>query len=213
MNNGQNFNTDDLKKGAQEALNDTKKAFKNLDVKNEAKATENFLKDFAKNPLTGVLNAVDNGSKNFTLAIVLMVIWIAAVVVRQLIFTLRFRGVGFLSIFQAALGPIFTVLILAGLVVVFTKGKSLTDMIAIVTIAKIPTIVGAVLSILPAITITALNLTMPIASYLTHLSVILLFFALRNVFKAPTESKFFMTFVKIYGLYWVANFILSFLGI
>jgi len=215
MNNNEKYNTEDIKKGAQDAFNETKEVFKNLDVKSEAKATEGFLKDFIKNPLDAVNTSVSGGSKNFTLAVILVAIWIAAAFIIQFVQFVRFNHVGFLSIIQAIVGPALSIIVLSGIVMVFNKdtNKSITDLITIITITRIPIIAVTVLNILSVISIQFFRLTSPVSTFASVISTILLYFAVKKTLGEENDSKFFITFAKIYGLFVVLRFLLTFLEI
>ena len=209
-----NYNTDELKQGAKDTYNEAKEALKNIDLKSEAKVTESFLKEFLNNPYNGVVLAAQAKNANLNLALMLIGIWTVSVAVAQLISFFRFTWVNFWSVFQAALAPLVSVVVLSIIITIINKNKSksLTEILTVVIITRIPMIVASVISILNVLSTETVRLTNPIATFAHGLSVILLYIAMRTM-TSEQEDKSFMTFVIMYGLFFVVRFVISFLGI
>lgn len=218
-NNESKYNTEELKSGAKDTLDETKEVLKNLDVKTEAKATENFLKEFIKQPLDAVLQVANSGKKHLSLALVLVLISTAAAIIQRIsqIFSwnLRWTFSNIFSIPRAAIAPVLGLLVISVIVIILKENnkKSLADIITVVTIAHIPNVIASVISLLTVISSQASRITTPISGLASVLSIVLLYFSLKTVSGEENDSKFFMTFFKIYGLFVVVRFILSFLEI
>jgi len=213
----QNNQAEELKQGAKETFNQTKEAIKNMDVKAEAKATQNFLLNFVKNPIDVLTNEVNTGSTSLNLAIVLNAIWIIAAGIMQFrtfwnVRNNQWSNVGFLSVIQAALAPLIGVLVMSVILLVLNKGtkKSLTDIIKIVTITRIPRIIASVITILNILSNQAWRITAPISSFANAISLILLFFAIKALYNEESNSRMFKNFIIVYGLYVLARFVFSF---
>lgn len=206
--------SEEIKNEAKQALSDAKDVIKNLDVKEEMKATENYLKTFVKNPIEGIRQSVVLGDKNFTMAIVLNLIWMIARGLRQLIHVIRFTHVNFATVFTEAVGSSLGVIVLSATIyfVSKSKGKNLKDLLCIITIARIPVILFSVIQLLTIISQDVTRILSPFSLMATALSLIFIFFAIKNVEKESDEVtiKFF---VKGYGLYLIVRFLISFLNV
>lgn len=219
-NNEFNVDTEQLKNETSATVNQTKEALKNLDVKKEVEETQGFLKDFLKDPVTHVKRAADK-PELFGMAIFLNLILIVASLIPVIANILRWTHHGrnfiqqFWHIVSSAISPTVSIIIFAVLIMAFNKKneKSLTSLITAVTIARIPSIIAAVITILTILSSEMFRITTRISSFASVLSIILLFFATKRIFDEQDESKFFISFAKIYGIYFIARFILSFIGL
>jgi len=208
------YNTDELKQGAKDTYNETKEVFKNIDFKAEAKATQGFLKEFLKNPFNGVVQAT-RSKGNLTLALMLNLIWLVAVMAIQLQNFIRWNHIGFLSVIQAAIAPAIGIIVMAILVLMVNKNKNknLTNVICVITVTRIPRIVAAVVSLMTMLSVEAFRITSPFSAFMNGLSIVLLYVAMKEMSREVEEGKFFMIFAKAYAFYFVARFALSFVGI
>ena len=91
--------------------------------------------------------------------------------------------------------------------------KPLTTLISAITIANIPTVVASVLSLLTIISSQVSLITIPFTSLCSVISIVLTYFALKNVFGEEKNSDFIRKFVLIETLYYVAYIVLSLLKI
>ena len=85
------INTDEIKNETVNTVNQEKKSMKNVNVKEEAKATKGFVIEMFKNPL-GKIKEIANDTTNqyFKTAILLLIVWVVAILI----------SVGDLSIFK-----------------------------------------------------------------------------------------------------------------
>ena len=92
------------------------------------------------------------------------------------------------------------------------KKKSLTTMITAVTVAQIPVIISALISLINLLSSSAYKITSPISSLCSAISIVLTYFAVKFVFNKKDEEAI-KTFVLVEVIYIVVAFILSFIGI
>lgn len=219
-NNEFNVDTEQLKSETSTTVKETKDALKSLDVKKEVQETQGFLKDFFKDPVTQVKKASD-APELFGMAIFLNIIWIVALLVPVIANLIRwtYHGRNFIQqlwhVVSSVISPTVGVVIFAVLIMALNKEnkKSLTALITTVTIARIPVIIASVIAILTILTNEMFRITTRISGFASVLSIVLLFFATKEIFNEDDDSKFFVVFAKIYALYFIARFILSFLGL
>lgn len=219
-NNEFNVDTEQLKNETSATVKDTKEALKNLDVKKEVEATQGFLKDFFKDPVTHVRIATDK-PELFGMAVFLNIIWIIALLVPVITDVIRWshHGRNFVQqlwhIVSSVITPTVAIIVLAVLIMAFNKEKkkSLTTLITAVTISQIPSIAASVIGILTILSHEMFRITIRVSGFATALSVILLFFAAKEIYNEDDDSKFFISFAKLYGAYFIVRFALSFIGL
>ena len=91
--------------------------------------------------------------------------------------------------------------------------QSLTKSITAVSIAKIPLVISAVLGYLTYISSNVRYIVNPIASLLSVISTVLMFFVVKEMFKEGENEKALKLFIKVEVIYYIVAFAFSFLGI
>ena len=91
--------------------------------------------------------------------------------------------------------------------------QTLTKSITIVSIAKIPLVISAILGYLTYISSNVRYITSPIASLLNVISTVFMFFAVKEMFKEEDNEKALKLFIKVEVIYYIVAFAFSFLGI
>lgn len=212
-------NTEEIKKETVETAKQVKDSIKNVDIKNDAKEATGFVSAMFKDPFAKIKEIVeDKENKNFKLAIIFIVIWTVAVFIKALAakywsFSAVFRNV--LSLIKTIIAPVLGILVLSAIVYFMNKKekKSLATIITSITIAKIPTILASVISLLTIFSVSAYRITSPISSLCSVVTIILTYFTIKAIFNEEQNSKFLKTFVIIEAIYYVAYLIISFLEI
>lgn len=212
-------NTEEIKKETVETAKKVKDSIKNVDIKKDAKEATGFVSAMLKDPFAKIKEIVeDKENKNFKMAIIFIVVWTVAVFIKALAakywsFSAVFRNI--LSLIKTIIAPALGILVLSGIVYVMNKKekKSLTTLITSLTIAKIPTILASVISLLTIFSISAYKITSPIASLCSVVTTILTYFTIKAIFNEKENSKFLKTFVIIEAIYYIAYIIISFLEI
>ena len=93
------------------------------------------------------------------------------------------------------------------------KNKSFLCIASTLLIAKIPVVIANIVSLLTFISSNASKLTSPFATFCNVLSTVLLYFAVRDLSDESENNSYFWKFALIIGIYYVIDFVLSFLGI
>ena len=229
--NGFNVSSEDLKKETKETVNEVKNTFKNTDLKKDSQAAKGFFTAFFRNPL-GTLKNVATDSKNsfLKIAIIVLAIWLIAIFLLGMIsmakrylfgtfgsFEYFFDNLfsNMFSIVKDLIAPIITVAVLSGLVYGFKKqkNKSFLTIASAIVIAKIPVVIASIASLLTLISSSVSKLTSPFSSFCSVLSTVLLFFTIKDLSDESENKKYFWRFALIIGIYYVVEFVLSFLGI
>ena len=212
-------NTEEIKKETVETAKQVKDSIKNVDIKNDAKEATGFVSAMLKDPFAKIKEIVeDKENKNLKLAIIFIAIWTVAVFIKALAakywsFSAVFRNV--LSLIKTIIAPVLGILVLSAIVYFMNKKekKSLATIITSITIAKIPTILASVISLLTIFSVSAYRITSPISSLCSVVTIILTYFTIKAIFNEEQNSKFLKTFVIIEAIYYVAYLIISFLEI
>ena len=212
-------NTEEIKKETVETAKKVKDSIKNVDIKNEAKEATGFVSAMFKDPFAKIKEIVeDKENKNLKMAIIFIAIWTVAVFIKALAakywsFSAVFRNV--LSLIKTIIAPVLGILVLSAIVYFMNKKekKSLATIITSITIAKIPTILALVISLLTIFSVSAYRITSPISSLCSVVTIILTYFTIKAIFNEEQNSKFLKTFVIIEAIYYVAYLIISFLEI
>ena len=206
--------TDQFKKEASATFNDVKETIKNVDFKRDAEETKNFLIELFRNPVNAVRGVANSKGELFIVSLILLVVWTLGAIIIDGVILNGFRARGGVSMLGAILTPIASVLTLSGLTFMMSKvKKSLTVIIATITMAFVPVIVSDLARVFWAITPTMSDITMPISGFLMLISVVLMFFALKALFSEEDSNKFVRTFFVIYAIYYVLVFITSIIGL
>ena len=220
INNEENkVNTEEIKKETVETAKKVKDTIKNVDIKNDAKEATGFVSTMYKDPFAKIKEIVeDKENKSLKMAIIFIVIWTVAVFIKALAakywsFSIVFRNV--LSLVKTIIAPALGIVVLSAIVYFMNKNekKSLTTIITSITIAKIPTILASVISLLTIFSTSAYKITSPIASLCSVVTTILTYFTIKEIFNEKENSKFLKTFVIIEAIYYVAYLVISFLEI
>ena len=208
-----------------------KNTFKNTDLKKDSQAAKGFFTAFFRNPL-GTLKNVATDSKNsfLKIAIIVLAIWLIAIFLLGMIsmakrylfgtfgsFEYFFDNLfsNMFSIVKDLIAPIITVAVLSGLVYGFKKqkNKSFLTIASAIVIAKIPVVIASIASLLTLISSSVSKLTSPFSSFCSVLSTVLLFFTIKDLSEESENKTYFWRFALIIGIYYVVEFVLSFLGI
>lgn len=211
-----NETTEQLKKEATNTVNQVKDTIKNTNIKEDSIETKNFIKEMLSKPASKLKEVVDDKKgKTFKYAIIILVVWVAAVLVGRIcggVFKLPF-GTAIWSLIKAILSPLLGVIVLSVLVLLFNKDnkKSLTTIISTITIAKVPSVFASILVILNTIPGQIYKIVNPICSFCNVLTIILVYFAVKSLLK-KNDDEAIKTFVIIEAIYFVIDFVLSFIN-
>jgi len=218
--------TSELKEETVNTVKQVKDSVKNVNFKEETKKTQGLLTELFKNPIVTLKNiASDNQNHFFKTSLFIFIVWIVISLIdgicTQFIgyygWFVSFRSIGrnFLSLIKITISPIVSVIILSLIVFAMNKKekKSLTTILTTVIAIKIPIVLGEILGLLVYISSNASAITVPFAGLCGVISTILSYFGIKELLQEKEDGKFIKTFAIIQGIYYLAVFIISFLGI
>lgn len=212
-------NTEELKNETIDTVKQVKETMKNVDVKEEAKATKGFVLEMIKNPLNKIKEiANDSTNKYFKTAIVLVIVWALA----SLIGIISFKNFSFgvlwstlLRYIKTILAPVVAVAVMSVIMFAMNKKakKSLTTVITTATATYLPIIVAEILSLLTILSYNISPIVSRISGLCSVISTVLLYFAIRYLYDEKDEKTVLKNFIIIQALYRVLSLIISYLGI
>ena len=221
--NDEQSKKDEIKEETVKTAQEVKEAIKNVNIKNDAKATTGFIKEMFKNPLGRLKDiAEDNSHKDFKFAVVLAIIWM---IVSGLVYIGSYYSIDsffrydfgghLLSLIKAIIAPALGIIVLAAIVFIVNKNnkKSFVTVLTSITAAKIPTILASILGLLRFISLETSKIINPVAAFARVITIVFTFFGVKALFGEEDNSKFLKSFIIIEAIYYVAYFVISFLGI
>ena len=220
-NNEKKLDAEELKKEAADAVNQVKDTIKNVDIRKDTLETKGFLTEMIKNPLGKIKEvATKNDSKFLKYVIIIIAIWCVAELIYES-FTLNnlwgfsHIGTSILSVIISAITPIISVLIMSIIIYVLNKTnkKNITTVFSAITTASIPLVFSSIVSLLNLINSRIGLISSSFAKLCNIISIILSYFAIKNVFGIEKNSEFIKKFLLIQFIYYVVYIILSLLGI
>lgn len=216
------IDTKDIKEETSNTVNKVKDTIKNVDIKKDSIETKSFIVELFKDPL-GKINEIvsKDTSKYFKYAIIILIVWTIAVCIKSISSKIGFWGYGpngfnyILAIVKTTLAPIFGVIVMSVIIFVMNKTnkKELTTIISAVTTTKVPIVIASIISLLTIFSGNISTLTAPFTILCSTISIVLLFFAMKNIFGQEKNSEFIKKFALVEVIYYGIYILISFLGI
>ena len=218
--NENKINTEEIKSETVNTVNEVKETIKKVDVKKDTLETKGFIKELFVDPL-GKMKSIadDNGNKFLKNALIVVIIWMAAVLIKQIFGTTSlWKYYGFkqlLNIVLTTIAPAIGIIVMSVIIMVANKEnkKSLTQLITCITTARLPLAIAGVVSLLTLINSSISAFTIPFSKLCSVISILLTYFVAKDIFAEKENSKFIKKFVIIEGIYYIAYFVLTYLGI
>lgn len=214
------INTEEIKSETINTVNEVKETIKKVDVKKDTLETKGFIKELFTDPLAKLKTiADDNGNKFLKNALIIIIIWMAVILLKQVFGTTSlWKYYGFknlLNIVLTTITPAIGIIVMSVIIMIINKNnkKSLTNLITCITTARLPLAIAAVVNLLTIINSSISAFTIPFASFCSVISIVLTYFITKNIFAESENSKFIKKFILIVGIYYIAYFVLSYLGI
>lgn len=187
-----------LKNETKDTVNQVKDTIKNVDFKKDTEETKGFLKEMFVNPF-GSIKKIASGEENFLKkAFMIMIVFILAKVVCKIISLIKYgkyAGLGdnILGLVASFLNPIFYIVVPAVVILMINKlnKKSLTTIISTLIATQIPIVINSVIDIVEGLISGITIISSPISTALSAISVVFMYFGMRNLFEEEKE-----TFVK-----------------
>lgn len=216
------IDTEELKTETSSTVNQVKDTIKNVDIKKDSIETKGFVKEFFKDPLNKIKEISEDATgKLFKYAVIILVIWTAAVLLKYCFtsasnywnFKYMFRNL--LLLVKVTISPILGILVMSLIVFLMNKNnkKSLVTTITSITTANIPTVISSIIGLFTIISSNMTKLTAPFSSFCGVISIVLTYFSIKSLLGEEKNSEFIKKFVIIEAIYYVAYFVLTFLGI
>lgn len=204
QDNKKTIDTEDLKNETKETVNKVKETIKKVDFKEDTKATQSFLKEMFSNPFEAVKNVASEKENVFSKAVVLMIIYIAASVIYQIISLVKYGkyssfGNNFMDLIGAFIGPVIDVIVLALVVYLFNKDnkKALITVISTIVVCAVPTIINEFVAIIRILVSGISIITNPITTTLSAVSIILTYFGIKNLCGVSEHKDFIKKYIII----------------
>ena len=180
--------TEQLKNETKETVNQVKSSIKNVNFKQDAEETKGFVKEMFSNPFEAVRRVATEEENVFKKVIFLMIIFIAASVISQIISLIKYGrlanvGSNIMDLIVSLLNPILYILVPAVIILIFNKQnkKSLITIISTIVVAGIPTICNEVINIIERILPGISIITSPITTVLSAIALILTYFGIKDL--------------------------------
>lgn len=213
-----NFDKEEFKQETSDAVNQFKDTMKDMNFKNETANATNFVKDMVKDPIskTGEI-AKDEENKYLKTAMFMLLVWVTVRILRAILSLSKYGTFGrnVLIVLKSALSPICIVLSLTFIVFILNKKhkKPLLSIFSTVTTAYVPMIIASIINLLNLIDSSMYKITNAVGMLATFLTVILSFFAFKDIFEEETELASLKKFVLVELIYVGVAIVISFLGI
>ena len=197
-------------------MNQVKDTIKNVDFKKDTEETKGFLKEMFSEPFEAVRKVASGEENVLKKAIMIMIIFIAASVVYELISLIKYgkySGIGdnILDFVASILNPIFYIVVPALVILIMNKNskKSLTTVISTLVVTSVPVVINHVIDIIEILVSGITIISGPISTALSAASLVLTYFGMKDLFEENDDSSF----IKKYAIIkLVAAFVLVILG-
>ena len=174
-----------------------------------------------KDPLGKIKEIVnENNGKFLKYAIIIIVIWSLAVLVKECFDQGSFwdyydLGNSIKNIITTTITPIISILVMSLVIFLMNKKnkKSLTTIMTVVTSANIPIAIAGVVNLLTIMSRSASVLTTPFSKLCHVITAVLMYFTIKTILGAAKNSEFIKKFVLIEGIYYIAYIVMATLSI
>lgn len=203
----------------------------NVDLKKDTNEAKGFFSSFFKNPLGKIKEVTFSVDSKFVkIAMIILIVWLAILLVSNVLniaTTYLFGSFGSFSYFfqnlfrnifnliKTLITPLISILVLSGLVYGFkkVKNKSFLAIASSIVITKIPVVIASAVNLLVIVNSQFIKISSNFAEFCNILSIVLLFFTMKDLLEDDNNDSYFWKFALIMGIYYIVKFIFSFLGI
>ena len=199
------IDTEELKNETKDTVNQVKEVFSNGDLKEKTTETTHFLKTAFSDPFEAIEEIANEKNEVFPKTVILIALFVIISFVSQLINLIRSGGhysfgSNFTSFISSITSPIIFILVPSAVVFLFnTKNRrKITTIISTITTCYIPTICATLVTLLRNLIPDLRIITNPIATTARALSVILLYFGIKNILDENDDKHYMRKFAIIY---------------
>ena len=199
------IDTEELKNETKDTVNQVKEVFSNGDLKEKTTETTHFLKTAFSDPFEAIEEIANEKNEVFPKTVILVALFVIISFVSQLISLIRSGGhysfgSNFTSFISSITSPIIYILVPSVVVFLFnTKNRrKITTIISTITTCYIPTICATLVTLLRNLMPDLRIITNPIATTARALSIILLYFGIKNILDENDDKHYMRKFAIIY---------------
>lgn len=212
------LNTDELKKEASETATKVKDTIKEIKIKDETKNAKNFVQEMVKDPIKKTSEITkDKENKYLKTSVFMILVWMLSEFIFSALSYSKYSSFGrnVLSILKSTLSPLCIVLVLTLIIFVLNKKhkKNLTTVLSTVVTVYLPMVVSSIVHLLYLIDYQMIKIITPVSALATFISVVLSYFAMKDLFEEETELGTFKKFVLVEVIYFAVAIVFSFIGI
>ena len=237
-NNENKNNTEEVKEEAKnesktvsetisETVSEVKEATKNTNSKESVAMAKNFLKNIFTKPYSEMKEIAANHKPFLVIAIIILAVWVVAGLIDGIISVANMYSLGsyytlegfmrnsvssVFTIISSILIPVIIVALLSGIIYIFMKDKKknfLAVVIAVV-VAKLPVVVASIISLLSSVGSEVAKITSAFSGFCGVLSTVLLYFAIKALYKEEDDDKVTIKFIITMAIYYGVALVLSF---
>lgn len=199
------IDTEELKNETKDTVNQVKEVFSNGDLKEKTTETTHFLKTAFSDPFEAIEEIANEKNEVFPKTVILIALFVIISFVSQLISLIRSGGnysfgSNFTSFISSITSPIIYIIVPSAVVFLFnTKNRrKITTIISTITTCYIPTICATLVTLLRNLMPDLRIVTNPIATTARALSIILLYFGIKNILDENDDKHYMRKFAIIY---------------
>lgn len=214
-----NVNSEEIKSETKSTVNDVKETMKNVNIKDDAKSTTNFVTSMFKKPLETLRKlAGDEKNKSLKHTLLLVLCWLIVILIKTLAsshWAWSLIGHNLLSVIKDLLAPVCGLFAIS-VILYFMQNdekKSLTTIFTTITMATTPVILVEILSILTLFSRNFYSIITPLRLFASAITIVYIYFASKLLIGNEENSKFINRYTIAQGIYFIVYFVLSFLEI
>lgn len=205
------IDTEELKNETKDTVNQVKEVFSNGDIKEKTTETTHFLKTAFSDPFEAIEEIANEKNEVFPKTVILIALFVIISFVSQLISLIRSGGhysfgSNFSSFISSITSPIIYIIVPSAVVFLFNtlfnseNRRKITTIISTVTTCYIPTICATLVTLLRNLIPDLRIITNPIATTARALSIILLYFGIKNILDENDDKHYMRKFAIIYAI-------------
>ncbi len=201
------IDTEELKNETKDTVNQVKEVFSNGDIKEKTTETTHFLKTAFSDPFEAIEEIANEKNEVFPKTVILIALFVIISFVSQWISFFRSGkhysfGSNFSLFISSITSPIIYILVPSAVVFLFnTKNRrKITTIISTITTCYIPTICATLVVLLRNLIPDLRIITNPIATTARALSIILLYFGIKNILDENDDKHYMRKFAIIYAI-------------
>lgn len=191
--------TEDLKKETKETVNQVKETIKNVNLKDDAKATKGFVKEMFSNPIEAVKRASSGEEGILKKVIIIVLLHIVVMCAYKIIEVIRNNGITQIlfhldEIIWYSTKPLVSIILFSLIIYIMNKNnkKTLTVIASTMVVATIPLVIFDLLELIRMVThgVSAVAIfTNSLSTMFFGIYIIIAYFGMKEIFGITEENK------------------------